>query len=173
MCLPIFKISPFFNISFFLKTSEYVSLRPFNLIAPSFAKRFKCVIVALVVIITFVNLQKNPLLVPSQNQIKRTQEVAKFVIGESNNKPFNFALLSKNNYDAAYQFYLDIYGFHPKQVHLDITDQLFVVCEDKECLPVGHHKYEIAAFGWSKIEKETKIFGVKIFKLVHNPSGKP
>lgn len=130
-------------------------------------------VVLLSLILAFLNLSKNPLLLPPNNQLERTQNIAQFVIEQSQNKPFNFALLAKNNYDAAYQFYLDVYGHKPKQVPFDITEQLFVVCEDSECRPVGHHKYEIAAFGWAKIEQETKIYGVRVFKLVHNPSGKP
>lgn len=152
----------------------FLSVVPYLLFGSLIAlKRFKWVVLSLLIIIAFVNLQKNPLLITPQNQLQRTKDIAKFVIKETNGQSFNFALLAKSNYDAAYQFYLDVYGFHPKQLPFEITDQLFVVCEDSECLPIGHPKYEIAAFGWSKIEKETKIFGVRVFKLVHNPSGKP
>lgn len=129
--------------------------------------------ILLVVALALVNLQRNPLKDPPQNQLKRTQDVAKFVIQEAKEKPFNFALLSKNNYDAAYQFYLEQFGHKPKVVPKEITDQLFVVCEDPICAPIGHPKYEIAAFGWSKIEEEQTFQGVKVFKLIHNPSGKP
>ena len=95
------------------------------------------------------------------------------MITQSGNKPFNFALLSKNNYDAAYQFYLDTYGHKPKQVPFDITDQLFVVCEDPICEPIGHAKQEISHFGWARIEQESQVLGVKVFKLVANPTGEP
>lgn len=127
----------------------------------------------ILVIISVINLQKSPLQYPPNNQIKRTQDVAKFVISEAGEKPFNFALISKNNYDAAYQFYLYIYGHKPKTVPAEITDQLFVICEDPVCQPINHPKYEIAGFGWAKIEREENFSGVKVFKLVHNYSGKP
>lgn len=127
----------------------------------------------LVLILTIVNLQKSPLQYPPNNQIRRTQDVAKFVIKEADEKPFNFALISKNNYDSAYQFYLYIYGHVPKTVPAEITDQLFVVCEDPICDPINHPKYEIAGFGMAKIEKIEDFSGVKVFKLVANPSGKP
>lgn len=130
-------------------------------------------IVILLIILTIVNLQKNPIKYPPNNQLKKTQDVAKFIINQSENKPINFALIAKNNYDSAYQFYLDIYGFQPKQVPAEITDQLFVVCEDQVCDPTHNAKYEVAAFGWSKIDWEKDVYGVKLFKLVHNPSGKP
>lgn len=130
-------------------------------------------ILVLLTVLSIVNLQKNPLLNPPNNQLKRTQDVAKFIINKADNKDFNFALLAKSNYDSAYQFYLDIYGYQPKQVPFDKTSQLFVVCEDPVCDPTHSPKYEVAAFGWSKIEWMQEIYGVKIYKLVHNPSGKP
>lgn len=130
-------------------------------------------LVALIMTLTIVNFQKSPLLFSPNNQLKRTQEVAKFIINETPNNDFNFALIAKNNYDSAYQFYLDLYGHKPKILPIDTTGQLFVVCEDQVCDPVHNDKYEIAAFGWSKVEWIKDFYGVKIYKLVHNPSGKP
>lgn len=119
----------------------------------------------------FVNLQKSPLLLPPGNQLQRTQQVAQFIINESGSRDFNFALIAARNYDAAYQYYLDLYGHQPKIVPLEITDQLFVVCEDAVCQPINNAKYEIAGFGWSKIAYEKDVAGVKLFKLVSNPNG--
>ena len=82
-------------------------------------------------------------------------------------------MLAQRNYDSAYQFYLDLYGYKPKQVPFDKTEQLFVVCEDEICDPTHNSKYEIAAFGMSKIDWVQNLDGVKIYKLVQNPSGKP
>lgn len=132
-----------------------------------------CTVAVLLITLTVVNLQRNPLLGSSNNQLAQTQEVAKFIISESRNKDFNFALLAQRNYDPAYQFYLETYGRKPKLVPFEITDQLFVVCEDPVCEPINNPKYEIAAFGWAKIAAEQNFYGVKVFKLVHNPSGKP
>lgn len=123
----------------------------------------------LVVIILVGEITRSPLLNSPNNQLKRTQEATKFVIEQAGGKPFNFALLAEHNYDAAYQFYLDVYGFKPKVLPFEKTDQLFVICEDKICNPVGNAKHEIAAFGWTKIEYEKEFKGLKIFKLVHNP----
>lgn len=119
-----------------------------------------------------VSLQATPLKAHPNNQLKRTQEIAKYVISKSANRPYNFALLAEHNYDSAYQFYLDIYGHPPKQLPFDITEQLFVVCEDKVCQPINHPKYEIAAFGWAKVDEVSDMEGVKVFKLVKNPDGK-
>lgn len=129
--------------------------------------------IAFIIFLGILNLMKNPLLTPPNNQLERTKEVAGYVIGLSANRPFNFALLSKNNYDAAYQFYLGLYGHAPKQVPFDITDQLLVVCEDPVCEPINNSKYEIAGFGWAKIVSENQVSGAKVLKLIHNPTGKP
>ena len=127
----------------------------------------------LVGILTFVNLQNSPLNYPPNRQLQRTQEISRFIIKEANGKPFNFALIAQNNYDAAYQFYLAYLGYAPKHVQFDLTEQLFVVCEDPVCTPINNSKSEIAAFGWAKIENQSQIQGIQIYKLIHNPSGRP
>lgn len=123
-------------------------------------------LISLFILIT--NLQNSPLKKNPNKQLQRTQDIARFVIVESNNEPFNFALIAKSNYDDAYEFYLDLYGHKPKIVPHEKTGQLFVVCEDQQCQPINHPKYEIAAFGWAKIENEKEFSGVKVFKLVPN-----
>lgn len=123
----------------------------------------------LFLILIVVNLRINPLLGNPHRQLQRTKEISKFVIEQSSNKPFNFALLAERNYDDAYQFYLEEFGHKSKQLPFEKTGQLFVVCEDKVCNPIGHPKYEIAAFGWAIIESEKDVAGVKVFKLIHNP----
>lgn len=130
-------------------------------------------ILPLVFSLAWVNLEKNPLKNNPSNQLKRTQEVAKFIINSSQGEPLNFALISQNNYDAAYQFYLGVYGNRPKNISFELTEQLFVVCEDQICRVINNSKFEIAAFGWGKIIDEREIAGVKVYKLIHNPSGKP
>lgn len=131
------------------------------------------VAVLFIAILAWFNLQNNPLQTFPNNQLQRTQEVAKFVIRESNNQPFNFALIAQSNYDSAYQFYLDIYNHKPKPVPKEITKQLFVVCEDAVCNPAYSSKYEVAAFGMSKVESVQEFMGVKVYKLVANPEGVP
>lgn len=157
----------FLNPVPFLLLGSIVSIRVFN-------KQIIYVSLTIILVfLTIVNFQKSPLRYPPNNQLKRTQQVAKFVIDQAQGEPFNFALLAQRNYDSAYQFYLDLYKHKPLQVPFDKTDQLFVVCEDEICQPINNPKYEIAGFGWAKIVDEQNIYGVKVFKLVHNPSGKP
>ena len=83
--------------------------------------------IVMLVVLTAVNLQRNPLINSPNNQLKRTQAIARFVIEKSQGKDFNFALLAQRNYDSAYQFYLDLYGYKPKQVPFYKTEQLFFV----------------------------------------------
>lgn len=134
-------------------------------------KFFKVVVMVIVLaVLTFFNLSINPLLSPPNQQLQKTQAIDKFIINASQNQPFNFALLSANNYDSAYQFYFDIFGDKALPVPAQKTSQLFVVCEDATCQPVGNPKYEIAAFGWTTQAWEQDFDSVKIFKLVPNPA---
>lgn len=126
------------------------------------------VIAIILIVLTYLNLQKTPLLQSPNQQVYRTQEVARFIIEKARGKPFNFALISAHNYDAAYQFYLYTYGSEPKQVPTEITEQLFVVCEDGPCQPIYSPKYEIAGYGWSKVAQEYEVSGVKVYRLVPN-----
>lgn len=130
-------------------------------------KILKTFVLVIFAVLVFVNIQRSPFLTPPNRQLQKTQEVSKFIIEKSENKPFNFALLSEHNYDSAYQFYLDKYGNRPKEVPKEITDTLFVVCEDRVCEPINNPKYEIAAFGWGMIESEQEFDGVKVFKIIH------
>lgn len=125
--------------------------------------------VLLFLVLIIVNLQNSPLLESPNRQLQRTESVAKFIIAQSGGRPFNFALIAERNYDAAYQFSLIQLGSKPAQLPFEKTDQLFVVCEDQICEPIGHNKFEISAFGWAKIESEKTTSGVRVFKLVHNP----
>lgn len=133
----------------------------------------KVLVLVLLLILIPLNLLNSPLKSPPNNQLQKTQNVAQFIISESNNEPFNFALLSANNYDSAYQFYLGRFNHKPEQLPFTKTSQLFVVCEDPICQPINNPKYEIAAFGYAKIESVQDFGGVKVFKLVPNPTGKP
>lgn len=103
-------------------------------------------------------------------QLATTQKITQSIISESFNKPFNLALLAKQNYDPPYRYFLyeskaPLYDLRNK-----ITDQLFVICEpwQIDCQPINNPQWEIAAFGWAKIDKQWDINGIKIFKLIHN-----
>ena len=120
------------------------------------------------VFLIIVNLWQNPLRYAPNYQWSRTQEVADFIIDKSNSKPFNLALLSKGNYDMSYRYALSLKNAQYKTLREQNTDQLFVICEDPDCKPVGNPLWEIAGFGWVKIDDLwTMPWGVKIYKLGH------
>jgi len=112
--------------------------------------------------------------------IDQTTYVSKFVIEKSENKPFNFALISDYNSDHAYRYFLEIKGYRPTELETEVTSQLLVVCESKKCAPLGHPIWEIAGFGRAEIVGEWDLpnIPIKIFRLTHwpgvpNPAGKP
>lgn len=154
----------------FLNPSPYLL---FGASVMNFPKKFRLLVAALLILVLAIfNFQKNPLQFPPNRQLQRTQEIARYIIEKAQGRPFNFALIAQNNYDTAYQFYLDRYGSKPKVVPVEATDQLFVVCEDPVCNPINHPKYEIAGFGWVKVAWMKEIAGVKLYKLVPNPLGR-
>lgn len=134
----------------------------------------KIISVVIFLILLVLNFANSPLITPPGKQMEHTAEITKKIISESENKPFNLGMIAKQNYDAGYRYFLEKSG--NKAVEIDaqrssetITDQLFVVCEEKDCQPINHPQAEIANFGWVKIENVWEFpWGVKLFKLVHN-----
>ena len=107
---------------------------------------------------------------PPNYQLKRTRMIVSFIEGKSRGKKFALALLAKQNYDAPYRYFLFLDKASLVDLHEKIPGQLFVICEPwglKKCEPLGNPLWEIAAFGWAKIDQQWTVGGVKIFRLVH------
>jgi 4-amino-4-deoxy-L-arabinose transferase-like glycosyltransferase len=119
--------------------------------------------------LALITLQKNPLMYPPARQLERTEKIARLVIKISGDKPYNFALLAGNNYDAGYRFYLERYNHPPRRLPQEVTEQLFVVCEDTVCEPAASSNIEVAAFGPSVVDEECQLSGARIVKLSHKP----
>jgi 4-amino-4-deoxy-L-arabinose transferase-like glycosyltransferase len=179
LAIGIWMIVGLFGISFYRGSIydhylNFLNPAPFMLLGAVFALPIRSKLVfyffltATVIFVTLANIQKNPLLSPPNSQLQKTQNIARFVIKQSFGEDYNFALISKNNYDSAYQFYLEQYGRKPKVLPFDKTNQLIVVCEDEKCDPIYSPKHEIASFGWTTVSKEWEYSGVKIYKLIHN-----
>lgn len=123
------------------------------------------------------NLRFQPFQYPANKQKAQTEGIAKFVIEQTNNKPYNFALLSQGsgNSDYAYVYYLTILGHPPVTIdntindpqRKTVTDQLMIVCEYAACKPLGNPLWEIAGFGQAAIIKSWDVSVVKVEKLVH------
>ncbi len=104
-------------------------------------------------------------------QLRRAKKVAQFIEEKSNNQEFALGLIAEQNYDDPYRYFLT-QNKNNKLVdlHDKMTDQLFVICEPWggiECNPIGHDKWQIAAFGWAEIESQWETEEVKIYRLVH------
>jgi 4-amino-4-deoxy-L-arabinose transferase-like glycosyltransferase len=126
------------------------------------------------ILLVVVNLQNTPIKGPPNKQMQRAKEVANKIMQEAGDQRFNLAVIAERNYEDGYQYFLEKEGARVVDIDAQradetITDQLFVVCEmpPEKCDPTHNDKAEVAAFGWSKIEKEWQIFGVTLYKLVH------
>ena len=129
---------------------------------------FKWVFITLLAILVFNALRTSPAFESPNYQLRRTEQAADLIIQESQGQEFNFGLISKNNYDESYRYFLE-----NKQAKLvrgedKIVDQLFVICEDGEkCQPEGNPDWQIAVFGPSHVVSSWQIDYLKIYKLEH------
>lgn len=136
-------------------------------------KSGRILIVIGLIYLAFLNFKESPLKYPPNQQLRRAKEVAQKISEESEGQEFNLAVIAERNYEAGYQYFLEMGG--KKVVKIDaqlpssVADQLFVVCEmpKEKCDPTHSPKAEVANFGWSKIEKEYLVFGTTLFKLIH------
>ncbi len=131
--------------------------------------------ILILISLVFFNLRQSPLLKTPNNQVQNTQDISRFVFEKANGKPYNFALLSGHNSDHAYRYFFDIWGRPPVPIQnptidpdrTSVTEQLLIVCEEKECKPLGHPLWEIAGFGRAQIIEEWQVSTVTVFKLGH------
>ena len=123
--------------------------------------------VVLVFWLVVVSIQNSPLKQTPNNQLQRTESVVDLVIKESNEEPFNFGLIAKQNYDESYRYFLENKRAKMVRGEDGISDQLFVVCEDQDCQPEGNPKWQIAIFGPADTVARWQIDHIKVYKLVH------
>lgn len=120
------------------------------------------------------NLYYLPLKNEPNRQMNQMRTIANFVLSKTDNKPFNFALLTKGNSDHAYRYFFSILKRDPVGLENPIndpgrktaTDQLLVICEDINCAPLGHPLFEIAGFGRAEIAGKWDVSVVKVYKLI-------
>jgi hypothetical protein len=129
----------------------------------------KIISILVIIYLAFLNISNTPILGAPNRQLQRTEAVADLVIKESAGKPFNFALLAKSNYDESYRYFLENKKANMLPGDKQVTDQLFVVCEDGDtCKPEGSSQYQVAIFGIAKVVDQWSIDNIKIYKMVHN-----
>jgi len=133
----------------------------------------KILVGVVVTVLVIVNLVHSPLRIGPNYQLTRTETLAQFIKQQAGDRPFNLALLAKQNYDASYRYFLQQNQAPYYTIHQQLTEQLFVVCELSDCQPINDPLWEIAAFGWAKIDRQWEFpWGVKVFRLVHISVGK-
>lgn len=127
----------------------------------------------LFLVIFVYSLLGMPFLKEPNRMKEQARTIADFVLDKTNDEPFNFALLADSNSDHAYRYFFEIKNRAPITIENDendpsrttVTDQLFVVCENPPCKPLGHPIYEIAGYGQAKIVEEWDVSVVKVYKL--------
>jgi 4-amino-4-deoxy-L-arabinose transferase-like glycosyltransferase len=142
----------------------------FILMAYFLSKIPKLLTIILLIFLTILSLLQNPFRWPPNSQLKTTTEIIDSILKNSGSQDFNFALLAKQNYDPPYRYILSEKNAPVKLLQDKITEQLFVVCEpfQIDCNPINNPEWNVAAFGWAKIDKEWEINGIKIFRLIKN-----
>ena len=133
----------------------------------------KIIGVAFLIYLIAINLSGNPFRKEPNNLMRRSKNVSRLVLDNIDGKPFNLAVIAKNNYEDGYRYFLELWG--GRVLHADrwnpstISDQLMVICENKpsECDPTHSPKAEVANFGMTKIDKQWEVEGVIIYRLVH------
>ena len=135
---------------------------------------FKIISMLLFLILVIINIPNTPLLFQPNHQKDQARKIAQFVISNSDDKPFNFALLSKGNSDYEYRYFMEMFNHSPVTIEnlekdplrKSVTRQLFIVCEDINCHPLGNSLWEVAGFGRAEIANEWNFSVVKIYKLI-------
>lgn len=132
------------------------------------------VTIIIMAILSYLQISATPILKPPNRLATQTQDIAQFILNQAGGKPFNFALIAGQNSDHAYRYFLEIDGNAPVEIlnqtvdpqRISVTDQLFVVCEEKICQPLGHPLWEIAGYGRAEIAGTWQVGLFKLFKLV-------
>lgn len=137
-----------------------------------YSRKSKVAAIIILVVLVYLSIKESPIGYPAQNQLKRVQEIDTSIIADSNGKPFNFALIAKQNYEEGYLYYFELWKaqvreIDPQNIPNTLTNQLYIVCEDPICEPINNAKAEVANFGWAKLDKQWEISGTKVYKIVH------
>lgn len=139
---------------------------------------FKILTVVAIGIIMVISIVHETLWIVPNRQMYQMQDISRFILEKTNNKPFNFALITGGNSDHAYRYFFTTWEHPPVRIEntmvdpqrKTVTDQLFIVCESLPCSPLGHSLFEIAGFGRAEITGHWPISVVEVYRLVHYKS---
>ena len=121
------------------------------------------------------NWQGRPFIYEPNRQLAQVEMISKAIVEKTDNKPFNFALITTGNSDHAYRYFFEIWKKSPLVIENSVidpdrktvADQLLIVCEDIFCQPLGNSLWEVAGFGRAEIAGVWDVSVVKIYKLIH------
>lgn len=133
--------------------------------------------IAIVIFLSLVslNLSGIPFQFTPNRQKDQVRQIAEFVLSKTNNRPYNFALITLGNSDHGYRYFFKLAGKDPVVIQNNkvdperktVTDQLLVVCEDSACKPLGDPLWEVAGFGRAEIAGQWNVSVVQVYKLTH------
>lgn len=134
----------------------------------------KTLVIIALLILVWLNAQGIPFRFSPNRQKDQVKQISEFVLSKTENKPFNFALITLGNSDHGYRYFFKLAGKDPVIIETfkndpkrqTVADQLLIVCEDPECKPLGHSLWEVAGFGRAEIAGEWQVSVVKVYKLV-------
>jgi 4-amino-4-deoxy-L-arabinose transferase-like glycosyltransferase len=138
-------------------------------------KAGKITAVFIILLLVWLNNLTPPYKASANGQLNQAKEISKFVIGKTDNKPYNFALITGGSSDHAYRYFFTLWKKPPVTIENEkndpqkrtVTEQLLVVCDINSCHPLGNSLWEIAGFGRAEIAGEWDVSVVKVFKLKH------
>lgn len=149
-----------------------------GLLSQEAVNKFKRIGLAFVLIgvgiLLLISLKFAPISTPGNNQVEQVKLISEFIIEKTRGEPYNFAISGEGNSDHAYRYFFKlagkdpvvIYGLNIDPQRVTVTDQLFVVCEQKPCSPLGESRQEIAGFGRAEIAEEWDVSYIRVYKLV-------
>ncbi len=158
----------FFPIPFYLTALCIIDIAKIKYIG-------KVLAVGIFAYLVVFNWQGRPFRYESNRQLAQVEMISKAIVEKTDNKPFNFALITTGNSDHAYRYFFEIWKKSPLIIENSVVDpdrktvasQLLIVCEDIFCQPLGNSLWEVAGFGRAEIAGVWDVSVVKIYKLVH------
>ena len=125
--------------------------------------------------IFYINIIGEPFRYPPNRQYLQVKNIAKYVLSKTDNKPFNFALITGGNSDHAYRYFFELENKKPVTIlnqvidpeRKSVTEQLLIVCETLPCQPLGNSLWEVAGFGRAEIAGEWPVQVVQVYRLTH------
>jgi len=123
------------------------------------------IIVLLFVIIN--NLRLSPAFATPNRHLQKTEQIANLIAKESKGVPFNLEVISIQNYDESYLYYLEnvVQSLPSREI---LTDQLFVICEDEvNCYIDSTSQDHIIYFGAYEIENQWNVDNINVYRLIH------